>query len=278
MPIDASFALARSESLTLKIALDAPRGRACSVSSASAFTPASTPKSKTTPRRWWAVSTATGALSPAFGLRDCSERLFLRALPRRTARRRALTRAVDAPDRCAARRWKSPTCALRGYGMLAQLLPLLPPALIEPRISLPGVHRNRSARVFFRTQGPAARHARRRPHRSDTARQCRRAGGATTRRVRACWPAIWRGASLLDAARQRDADRSPEPMRCELLRRLSRARRQSRAERRRTDWTYAGPRTRSAGVDRASARVRARDASRIACRTAATGSRSISRC
>lgn len=127
MSIDASFALARSESLTLKIAPDAAaRGHVLDFIRERFFACFDAEIDDDTPTLVGAFDSA-GILIAAFGLRDASSGFFCERYLGE-AIEDALTRACRRPIQRHETIEVTHLCATR-FGLLAQLLPILPDAL-----------------------------------------------------------------------------------------------------------------------------------------------------
>jgi hypothetical protein len=128
MSIDASFALARSESLTLKIASDGPaRARVLDFIRERFFACFHAEIDDDTPTLVGAFDSA-GALIAAFGLRDASSGFFCERYLGEAVED-ALTRACGRPIHRHETVEVTHLCATR-VGLLAQLLPVLPDALM----------------------------------------------------------------------------------------------------------------------------------------------------
>ncbi len=128
MSIDASFARARSESLTLKVAVDdAARGRVLDFVRERFFACFDAEIDDDTPTLVGAYDSA-GALIAAFGLRDASSGFFCERYLGESIED-ALTRACRRPIHRHETIEVTHLCATR-FGLLAQLLPVLPDALI----------------------------------------------------------------------------------------------------------------------------------------------------
>ncbi len=172
-----------------------PHGAACSASFVSASWRVSKHDVDDDSPTLVGVFDSAGSLIAAFGLRDASSGFFCEryldepledALTR--ARRRPIDRhkIIEVTHLCASR------IGLIRVGLLGQLLPFLPEALMASGFRMLACTATDRLAQFLRTQGVATHHACDRTSRRTAPPNSKRAGGATTLRVLAYWPETWR--------------------------------------------------------------------------------------